>query len=252
MPRIRILAGALALAISGGATAAQFDSVVVFGDSLSDNGNLWCIESLACGVNPVGSDGSSIPPLNRFTTNPGLVAIEHVSDYYGITLTPSILGGTDFAFGGAGLLNNAPGTPATVPLLSQQLQMYLGANGGKADPNALYAVWGGANDVFYNVAQYQGGAITQDQLQANLQAAAQAELGVIAQLGQAGARRVIVFNLPDIGQTPSSLAQGPAAAAQGTGLSIIYNSALNAGLARTGVDIIPIDTFGLIREVIAD
>src|SRR6185312_8287600 len=43
-----------------------------------------------------------------------------------------------------------------------------------------------------------------------------------------------------------------AASAQGTGLSIIYNSTLNAGLAQTGVDIIPIDTFGLLDEVIAD
>jgi len=239
MPRIRLLAGAVALAITGSAAAAQFDAVVVFGDSLSDNGNLSYAEELPFAP-------------TRFTTNPGLEAIEHVSDYYGIALTPSLLGGTDFAFGGAGLINNAPGTPPTVPLLSQQLQMYLGATGGKADPNALYAIWGGANDVFYNVALYQGGAITQDQLQANLQAAAQAELGLIAQLGGAGAKRVIVFNLPDIGKTPESLAGGSAASAQGTGLSIIYNSTLNAGLAQTGVDIIPIDTFGLLDEVIAD
>ncbi|MGH8213264.1 MAG: autotransporter domain-containing protein, partial [Rhodanobacteraceae bacterium] len=239
MPPIRILAGALALALSGSAAAAQFDAVVVFGDSLSDNGNLSYAEELPFAP-------------TRFTTNPGLEAIEHVSDYYGITLTPSLLGGTDFAFGGAGILNNSPGTPPTIPLLSQQLQMYLGATGGKADPDALYAMWGGANDVFYNVAQYQLGAITQDQLQANLQAAAQTELGLIAQLGEAGAKRVIVFNLPDIGKTPSSLAQGPEASAQGTGLSIIYNSTLNAGLAKTGVDIIPIDTFGLLNEVIAN
>jgi outer membrane lipase/esterase len=239
MPRIRILAGALALAISGGAAAAQFDNVIVFGDSLSDNGNLSYAEGLPFAP-------------TRFTTNPGLVAIENVSDYYGITLTPSLLGGTDFAFGGAGILNNSPGTPPTVPLLSQQIQMYLTATGGKADPNALYSMWGGANDVFYNVFLYQSGAITQAQLQANLQAAAQTELGLIAELGQAGAKRVIVFNLPDIGQTPSSLAQGPTASAQGTGLSIIYNSTLNAGLAQTGVDIIPIDTFGLLHEVIAD
>jgi outer membrane lipase/esterase len=238
MPRIRILAGALALAITGSAAAAQFDNVIVFGDSLSDNGNL----SLASGL----------PQLARFTTNPGLVGIEHVSDFYGINLTPSLTGGTDFAFGGAGLNNNSPGTPAGVPTLPQQLQMYLGATGGKADPNALYSVWGGANDVFYNVALYQGGAITQAQLQTNLQAAAQTELQLIGQLGQAGAKNVIVFNLPDIGETPSSIAQGPTAIEQGTGISIIYNSALNAGLAQTGVNIIPIDTFGLIHEVIAD
>jgi len=239
MLRIRILVGALTLAIGGSAAAKQFDNVIVFGDSLSDNGNLSYAEELPFAP-------------TRFTTNPGLESVEHLANYYGITLQPSILGGTDFAFGGAGLINNAPGTPSTVPTLPMQLQMYLSANGGKADPNALYTMWGGANDVFYNVYQYQIGAITQDQLQANLQAAAQTELGLIAQLGQAGAKRVMVFNLPDIGQTPESVAQGPDAIAQGTGLSIIYNSALNAGLAKTGIDIIPVDTFGLLDEIIAD
>src|SRR6185312_9888091 len=110
MPRIRLLAGAVALAITGSAAAAQFDNVVVFGDSLSDNGNLSFAEQLPFAP-------------TRFTTNPGLEAIEHVAHYYGITLSPSILGGTDFAFGGAGILNNSPGTPSTVPLLPQQMQM---------------------------------------------------------------------------------------------------------------------------------
>src|SRR5690242_19235986 len=237
MPRIRILAGALALAISGSAAAAQFDNVVVFGDSLSDNGNLSIAEQLPFAP-------------SRFTTNPGLVAMENVADYYGITLAPSILGGTDFAVGGAGVINNSAAGP--IPTLQQQVAQYLGATGGKADPNALYSMWGGANDVFYNVALYQAGAITQTQLQTNLQAAAQTELQLIGQLGQAGAKNVMVFNLPDIGETPSSIAQGPTAIEQGTGISIIYNSALNAGLAQTGVNIIPIDTFGLIHEVIAD
>ena len=297
MPRIRILAGALALAISGSAAAAQFDNVIVFGDSLSDNGNLSIAEQLPFAP-------------SRFTTNPGLVAMEHVSDFYGITLTPSLAGGTDFAFGGAGLNNNSPGTPSTVPTLPTQLQAYLSATGGAADPNALYSVWGGANDLFYTAtsvgaaataqqliaqtiqAQVQqaiaGNVIPNDpaaiaaftaqitplvtqqvtaqveaaagvstlmdaaQAQASMQQAAQTELGLIAQLGQAGAKRVIVFNLPDVGQVPSSLAQGPETAAQITGLSIVYDSALNAGLAQTGVDIIPIDTFGLLHEVIAD
>src|SRR5690348_2910935 len=297
MPRIRILAGALALAISGSAAAAQFDNVIVFGDSLSDNGNLSIAEQLPFAP-------------SRFTTNPGLVAMEHVSDFYGITLTPSLAGGTDFAFGGAGLNNNSPGTPSTVPTLPIQLQAYLSATGGAADPNALYSVWGGANDLFYTAtsvgaaataqqliaqtiqAQVQqaiaGNVIPNDpaaiaaftaqitplvtqqvtaqveaaagvstlmdaaQAQASMQQAAQTELQLIGQLGQAGAKNVIVFNLPDIGETPSSIAQGPTAIEQGTGISIIYNSALNAGLAQTGVNIIPIDTFGLIHEVIAD
>ncbi|MDQ2971704.1 MAG: autotransporter domain-containing protein [Pseudomonadota bacterium] len=237
MPRLRILAGALALAFAGSAAAAQFDNVIVFGDSLSDNGNL----SFALGLPFAPS---------RFTTNPGLVAIEQVSDFYGITLTPSITGGTDFAFGGAGVDNNSSAGP--IPTIPQQVQMYLGATGGKADPNTLYSMWGGGNDVLYNLGAAGAGAITPAQAQADIQTAAQTELGVIAQLGAAGAKRVIVFNLPDIGQIPEFLMQGAAVSAQGTGASLLYNSTLNAGLAKTGVDIIPIDTFALLHEIIAD
>src|SRR6185312_14971883 len=65
MPRIRLLAGAVALAITGSAAAAQFDAVVVFGDSLSDNGNLSYAEELPFAptrftTNRAGSDRTRI------------------------------------------------------------------------------------------------------------------------------------------------------------------------------------------------
>ena len=309
MFRPRHLACAVALALASSAAFAQsappvqasshaglFDQMVVFGDSLSDNGNL----SLA----------SQLPQIVRFTTNPGQTGIESVADYLGVPMTPALAGGTDFAFGGAGLLNNSPGTPSSVPLLPAQLGMYLQATGNKADPNALYAVWGGANDVFYAatsgaaaataqqliqqniaaqvqsaiannvipnnpaaiaaftaqitpivtqqvVAQVTAGAgvsslMDQAQIQAYLQQAATTELGMIGQLRQAGARYVMVFNLPNIGLTPSALAQGATTAGQLTGLSITYNSALNAGLANAGVNIIPVNTFAMLTELISD
>ena len=313
----RHLACAVALALASSAafaqsalTAAQpsvhaglFDNMVVFGDSLSDDGNLdlSCISQGAC---------PQLPFLMRFTTNPGEVAVEHIADYFGTPLTPALMQGTDFAFGGAGILNNSPGTPSSVPLLPTQLGMYLQATGNKADPDTLYAVWGGANDVFYAatsgaaaataqqliqqtiaaqvqqaiaanvipndptaiaaftaqitpivtqqvVAQVTAGAgvsslMDQTQIQAYLQQAAATELGMIKQLGDAGARYVMVFNLPNIGLTPSGLAQGPTAAGQLTGLSLVYNNTLNAGLASAGVNIIPVNTFALVNEIVAD
>jgi len=310
MFRPRHLACAVALALASSAAFAQsaptgaqpsahaglFDNVVVFGDSLSDDGNL----SLAL----------QLPQIVRFTTNPGQTGVEDVAGYFGIPIAPALAGGTDFAFGGAGILNNSPGTPSIVPTLPTQLGMYLQATGNKADPDTLYAVWGGANDVFYAatsgaaaataqqliqqtiaaqvqqavannvipndptaiaaftaqitpvvtqqvVAQVTAGAgvsslMDQAQIQAYLQQAATTELGMIKQLGDAGARYVMVSNLPNIGLTPSGIAQGPIAAAQLTGLSITYNSALNAGLASTGVNIIPVNTFAMLNEFVAD
>ena len=103
MPRTRTIAGAIAAAllISSPAFAAksQFDSVVVFGDSLSDAGNI----SLA--TNP------ALQPPWEFTTNPGAVTVQNVASHYGYNLSASLAGGSDYAWGGAGVLTNSPGAP---------------------------------------------------------------------------------------------------------------------------------------------
>ena len=235
MPRTRYLAGAItaALLFSASASATDFSNVIVFGDSLSDGGNI----ALA--------SGSPVPM--RFTTNPGTTTAENVAAGLGFTLAPSVAGGTDFAWGGAGFVNNV----AAVPTIPQQLQMYLGANGGKADSHALYQVWGGANDVFYLSA-----ALTDpNAIAAGTVTAAQTELGVLGGLQAAGARYVVVYNLPDLGKTPSAAAGGAAAQAGATQLAVIYNGVLNSGLAQlsnNGLNIIPVNTFALLNEVIAN
>lgn len=239
MHRTRVLAGAIAatLLFSSAASATQFSKVVVIGDSLSDSGNL----SLAM--------GSTTP--TRFTTNPGKTTAELVADGLGLPVGPSLAGGTDYAFGGAGLVNNSPGTPPTVPTLPNQLQMYLGANAGAADPSALYQVWGGANDIFYLTAT----STDPNVLSAGTLTAAQTELGVLGSLHAAGARYAVVYNLPDIGKTPAGLAGGAMASAGATQLSVLYNSQLNAGLGKLsadGLNIIPVNAFGLVHEVIAN
>jgi outer membrane lipase/esterase len=235
MPRNRYLAGAIAAALLFGASASatDFSNVIVFGDSLSDSGNI----ALA--------SGSPVPM--RFTTNPGTTTAENVATGLGFTLAPSLAGGTDYAFGGAGLVNNV----AAVPTLPQQLQMYLGANGGKADSNALYQVWGGANDIFYLT-----GALTDPNAIATGAAnAAQTELGLLAGLQGAGARYVVVYNLPDLGKTPSAAAGGAAAQAGATQLAVLYNGVLNSGIAQlsnNGLNVIPVNTYALLNEVIAN
>jgi outer membrane lipase/esterase len=234
MPHTRPLAGAIlaGLLFSTAAAATDFSKVVVFGDSLSDAGNL----SL--------SQGS--PVALRFTTNPGTTTAENVAAGLGFTLAPSVTGGTDFAFGGAGVVQGV----APVPTLPQQMAMYLGASGGKADPNALYQVWGGANDIFY----LTGTSTDANVLAAGTAAAAQAEVGMLGQLQAAGARYVVVYNLPDVGKTPASAAGGPAAQAGGTQLALVYNGILSTGISQlsaNGLNVIPVDTFRLLNEVIA-
>ncbi|HWX64892.1 MAG TPA: autotransporter domain-containing protein [Rhodanobacter sp.] len=240
MLRTRQLAGAIAatLLFSSAAAATDFSKVIVFGDSLSDNGNI----SLAT--------APGIQPPLRFTTNPGHVAIEDVASRLGQTLNPSLAGGSDYAWGGAGVNNNSPGTPGSVPTLTAQVNAYLSA--GSTDQHALYSIWGGANDIFYHATLAGGGLETAAQAQTNVAIAAQQEVKLIGQLQAAGVKNILVFNLPNIGLTPDAAAQGPAAAAALTGLSLIFNGQLNTGLGQLGKGIIPINAYGLLSEVIAN
>ena len=89
--------------------------------------------------------------LGRFTTNPGLVWAEWLADYYGTDASPNGNGqsGDNYAAGGATVATDRLGPPfGLTPSLATQASAYLSANGGRADPDALYTVWGGANDLF--------------------------------------------------------------------------------------------------------
>ena len=231
------LAAALALAVLPAAAHDQpFSSTVFFGDSLTDAGYFRPL--LPPNVQAV---------TGQFTTNPGLVWSQWLAEHYGTQARPNGNGqtGDNHAAGGARNGVDVTGALGFTPSLATQAAGYLAANGGRADPDALYTVWGGANDLF---------AVTSDpgNAQAIIGAAVGAQVGIIGGLQAAGARYVLVPNIPDLGLTPSFRAQGPAAAAQGTALATGYNQALFSTLASNGLAVIPVDTFAFLREVAAD
>lgn len=244
-----LLLSLLAAGAAPGAGAAQFSGVYVFGDSLSDDG--YFRPFLAA----LGLPSPVVATLGRFTTNPGPVWSELISQYYGVTPGPSNANnGNIFAQGGARVAQPSASTPpgsAQRPV-STQIDEYLARGSGKADPNALYTVWAGANDIFQNLAVFQAGGITADQLQANVLGAATAEIGQIARLKAAGARYVMVVGLPDIGATPAFASAGAATAGSVTALSAGYNTTLFSGLAGAGIRVIPVDAFSFLSEVRAN
>lgn len=235
----RKMAGAVALALGLAGTAyatgnpnPTFNNVITFGDSLSDAGNLSLY------VVP------SFQPPQKFTTNPGNVTVQNVASALGYSLTASLAGGNDYAWGGAGINNNSPGTPTGVPTITTQITTYL-AGHPSLDSHALYTMWGGANDIFY-------ATTTPATAQTQIVAAAQQEVKLIGQLQSAGAKNIVVFNLPNIGLTPEAQEAGSSAASQLTTLSVIYNGQLNAGIANLGKGIIPVNAFALLSQVIAN
>ena len=231
------LAAALALAVLPAAAHDQpFSQTVFFGDSLTDAGYFRPL----------------LPPevqavTGQFTTNPGLVWSQWLAEYYGTQARPNGNGqtGDNHAAGGARVGVDVNGALGFTPSLATQAAGYLADNGGRADPDALYTVWGGANDLF---------AVTSDpaNAQAIIGGAVTAQVGIIGSLQAAGARYVLVPNIPDLGVTPGFLAQGPGAAAQGTALATTYNEALFGALAANGLSVIPVDTFSFLQEVVAN
>ncbi|MEO7741829.1 MAG: autotransporter domain-containing protein [Usitatibacter sp.] len=228
------------------AQSAQFSNVYVFGDSLSDAGYFRPFLRTLLPVTVADAMG-------RFTTNPGPVWSELVASYYGVNPRPSNAGGTIYAQGGA----RVTGTPgvSTPPgqaerPISTQVNEFLAAN-PVADPNALYTMWAGANDLFFNLGAFQAGAISQAQLQTNVLAAATAEIQQIARLRAAGARYIMVVTLPDIGAAPAFAGSAVTAGAV-TALSGGYNTTLLTGLASAGIRVIPVDSFSLNAEIRAN
>jgi outer membrane lipase/esterase len=243
MPRTRLIVGAVALALAASSAHAQrFSGVISLGDSLSDAGNVGLVQ------NPAGG------PSQSFTTNPDPVMVELLARYFGFTQAPSLAGGSNFAFGGAcARVATGPTSPPcssfSVPRLNQQIDLALA--GGAANPNALYTVWMGANDLFGDIPVWASNPAT---------ASANASVGgipvataVVQQVGRlqaAGARNIVVLNLPDLGVTPQ-FSSGPLAAAGplATLATVSFNGALSQGLSQLGTGIIPINVYGLVNEV---
>ena len=232
-----LLAGAVALACAAPA-AAQWGSFVFFGDSLTDAGS----------YKPVLPAG-----VGRFTTNPDLVWAQVLGARYGFTITPANQGGTDFAQGGA-RITQLPGFPAAAPTggavpISAQVAQSIGKG---IDPNGVYALWGGANDVFVQLGAAQTGAITTAQAQANVATAAAQYVQQVGALQAAGARNVVVLTLPDIGKTPSGTAGGAAASAQISAITGLYNNTVIAGLNVLGGNVIRVDMSRFFGEILAN
>src|SRR5690348_3283013 len=158
------LRGSLAAALVGLALAvsdasAQFSNAWFFGDSLTDSGT----------YKPLLPPGTGL-----FTTNPGPVWSQLVARRYGFDAIPANQGGTNFAQGGA-RVTGLPGVPATPPTgtatpISAQVAQLVSAR--PLDSNAIYAIWGGANDIFFQLGAASAGAVTPAALQANVATAA--------------------------------------------------------------------------------
>jgi phospholipase/lecithinase/hemolysin len=204
------------------ALAASISSLVVFGDNLSDNGNLYA------------ATGGNAPPTpyyaGRFSNGP--VAAEYLAAGLGVPLL-------DFAFGGAttGTVNYFGGN---LPGMTQELNQYVASLGGRpADPDAWYIVWGGLNDVF------NAQALGLDPI-AELAKAAANIGGIVNALTALGAQHIVVPGMLDLGLMPAFTASRAA----GTALTNYYNGKLQIELANSSAQFF--DTAAVLRDAFAN
>jgi phospholipase/lecithinase/hemolysin len=261
-------AGSIAALLAAcGDTRPNVESVVSFGDSLSDLGTFqWGPQAAAGG--------------GRYTTNPGTIWVEQVASAYGATITknrtagagnpsPQVLGGYGYAQGGARVtqLPGVGGNPsgiANVPVEStampvqQQVSAHLAAVGNAIPKSQLILVMAGANDIFYQIGVFSatvgaGGPVAAAQ-QAALTAVTTAatELGnEVKRLVASGATKIVVADVPPIVSTPFGASNSADGKALIGALTQAFNSTLAASL--NGVSgVLRIDSGAFFGDVLAN
>ena len=235
---ILALAAAFASApLVSAARAGDFSAEYVFGDSLSDNGNLaelLNVENYAEYGYYFGNFPNPPSFHDSFTNGP--VAVAGLAQNLGLSLTPSLwvtgfkdpaglFGGASFVPGTnyavAGALSATP-SPVSINLLSQ-IGAYDAYASGHADPDALYVIMIGGNNV--RDAALDGTGV------AAVTAGVDAELAAISTLSGEDAKHFLVINVPNVGIIPEFAQDNPTLAASATAYSQLYNSELAAGLA---------------------
>jgi phospholipase/lecithinase/hemolysin len=198
------------------ASAESFSSVIVYGDSLSDNGNLYSVS----GYPPA-------PYYNGHFSN-GPVAVEQLAALLGSPLY-------DFAWGGAtsGVGNYIDGGSSTsfgTVGLPGMLAEFMGSSAtlpGLNPSTSLFVVWGGANDFL------TGGSTTQAVGDIN---------SIVVALQSIGATNILVPGMPDLGLTPDYLGDPTA-----TAYAQAFNTQLQASLPAGATYV---DTFGLMHQIV--
>ncbi|MBV8829767.1 MAG: SGNH/GDSL hydrolase family protein [Acidobacteriaceae bacterium] len=215
----------------------QFNQFVVFGDSLSDTGNVSISSS---GLLP----GSNYAP-GRFTngtnTTPAVppggpqgLWIDQLSAASGIAdPAPFLSGGTNYAVGLATTGSNG------LYDVGDQVNYYNVAHGFTASPSSLYFFWAGADDL---VGGSNSGKTAADNLFHHIQT-----------LAGEGGKYFVWFNLPPLGATPRAKTNNAVAALNAAASQFNAEWSVDVQtLQAAGVDVIPVDVNNLFAQIAAN
>jgi phospholipase/lecithinase/hemolysin len=232
-----------------------FSGIVVFGTTLSDSGNAFVLLGEA-GTPPDYEMGPFFIPTLPYArgghhVSNGDTWIEQFGKSLGLggSVRPALQGSehaTNYAVGAARARDVANNFTLTL-----QVTTFLLDSGGVADPDALYVIEMGGNDVRDAFATGDPSIVglALDSIATN-----------VVRLYQAGARQFLVMNVPNIALTPAVRALGPAAFVPAT----LATQAFNLGLSAPIVGVLDqlsalpdssfqlLDAFQLLNDITAD
>lgn len=220
----------LSLVFSSSIFAYDYNKIIFFGDSLSDNGNLYKSFFKIIPKSPPYYQG-------RFSNGP--VWTETLAQTMQIDYD-------DYAVGGATALVHAPQFQFVAPaLLEYEVGKYFLESIGKDKSQNLYSFWIGANDYLYgqekDIDQFANDVVTKEMYMINL-------------LISDGAKNFLVLNLPDLARVPE--AQGnPTLQSRYHDLIVANNSKLTDALTQLkndhpDVNVYFIDIYSFFNEAI--
>ncbi len=197
------------------------NELVVFGDSLSDTGNVFRTTG---GLYPPN------PPYFQGRYSNGRVWVEYLAAKLKLDAAQIV----NFAYGGATTGSNQI---VGVPGLTAQVQSFTSLQ-KQANPDALYVIWAGAND-------YLQGVSDPNQPIANISSA-------VKELVEIGAKRLLIANLPDLGNLPAT--RNHTAVSMLHALTQCHNQALDKMLEQLHrqsgdkLQVIKLDTYSLYQQ----
>lgn len=247
-----------ALCVTGTARAAGLNQFIGFGDSTMDSGYFRYNPTGGSPGLPRGAPSNAIDQAIQITVaaggsgaflGPGVVDTVQLASRFGLSATPYIVGGgggTNYANGSA---QTVPTTPAdgylhglnnNVPIVTQ-IYNYLASVHSAANPNALYMISYGGNDLIW--LQIQGNVAPLPYI-ASLASSLTAS---IASLQAAGARTILVLNVYAF----AKLVQADGTVSPANQIVVneaaTYSAEVWSGLHAAGVNFVPADVEGLLK-----
>lgn len=235
-----------------GHAQADFDEIFIFGDSISDAGNVYALtgETSKAPYSPVPAWPYAIGG-HHFSNGKTWAErlAQNLNDNSGGKASLKNPGKNgNYAFGGA-RARSGSGNPS--PDSATQIWMYLGDRGG-ASSDALYVLQFGGNDIRDAIIAFVTGS--EDPF-AILNNAAQSVAAAVQGLHAAGARNFLVANSPNLAHAPAVIMSGASGLA---GLFTAYFNGVLVGqlqLVEIGTDdinIIRLDMAGFTDAVVAN